>query len=387
MNYALQTWDMMVSTILSPQQLHPTDPEHLQQLTALSAKEKDRLRVHFMQHFYATGKQKKMEFYVQFNQSVLIKLMDKLYGYKQQSEITQELSLFYDRISSHLSFILDLIEEYFGKYFDRTVNVPSVYLDISCKEIERQLPALFETLDSRKEIPAGLSEILLKNFNSFCNSSRSRYSYNDLIFQKKLLKELLDLKHIPNDVPAIELVHELLVYMNFNDPAFLRYYLEVYAASIQHLNNTRLKLEKLRGYENALRLQPERPGSVLRPGSASAKSSLLFSLEHMAAHLKDSNTPSMAVTTSTAYPKELVSVPFRGAEIYLLHKSFIDAGGAPQEIYKSLLEKTAGYLGNKTQKGFSADSLAKYSDKVDPESKDTVKRFLQKMIRNIESYD
>jgi hypothetical protein len=29
----------------------------------------------------------------------------------------------------------------------------------------------------------------------------------------------------------------------------------------------------------------------------------------------------------------------------------------------------------------------KYSDKVDPESKDNVRRFLQKMIRNVDSYD
>ncbi len=86
-------------------------------------------------------------------------------------------------------------------------------------------------------------------------------------------------------------------------------------------------------------------------------------------------------------PERTGQRPLQGAEIYLLHKSFIDAGGAPQEIYKTLLEKTAGCLGNKTQKGFSAESLVKYSDKVDPESKDTVKRFLQKMIRNIESYD
>lgn len=84
---------------------------------------------------------------------------------------------------------------------------------------------------------------------------------------------------------------------------------------------------------------------------------------------------------------EFVHVPFKGAEIYLLLKAFIDSGGAAHENYKSLLEKTVGNLSNKTQKGFSAQSFCKYSDKVDPEAKDNVKRFLQKMIRNIDSYD
>lgn len=79
-------------------------------------------------------------------------------------------------------------------------------------------------------------------------------------------------------------------------------------------------------------------------------------------------------------------VPFRGTEIYLLHKAFIDAGGAPAETYKSLLEKTAAVLCNKNQKGFSVESLQKNSDKVDYEAKENVKRFLLRMVRNIDSY-
>lgn len=84
---------------------------------------------------------------------------------------------------------------------------------------------------------------------------------------------------------------------------------------------------------------------------------------------------------------EFVHTPFKGSEIYLMHKAFIDSGGAPAEIYKTLLEKTAPHISNKTQKGFSPESLSKYSDKVSPETKENVKRFLQKMMRNIDSYD
>jgi hypothetical protein len=91
--------------------------------------------------------------------------------------------------------------------------------------------------------------------------------------------------------------------------------------------------------------------------------------------------------TDRVGPTDFVHVPFRGAEIYLLHKAFIDSGGATNENYKSLLEKTVCRISNKTQKGFSVQSFCKYSDKVDPEAKDNVKRFLQRMIRNIDSYD
>ncbi len=81
-----------------------------------------------------------------------------------------------------------------------------------------------------------------------------------------------------------------------------------------------------------------------------------------------------------------VHLSLRGCEIYLLHKAFIDSGGAPSETYKSLFEKTGSCLSNKNQRGFSTESLQKSSDKVDYEAKENVKRLLQKMIRNIDSY-
>lgn len=85
--------------------------------------------------------------------------------------------------------------------------------------------------------------------------------------------------------------------------------------------------------------------------------------------------------------QDFLFVPFKGSEIYLLQKAFVDSGGCPNENYKTLLEKTVPFIANRNQKGFSAQSFCKYSDKVDPESKDNVKRFLQRMIRNIDSYD
>jgi hypothetical protein len=96
---------------------------------------------------------------------------------------------------------------------------------------------------------------------------------------------------------------------------------------------------------------------------------------------------SVAITKSASSSPDYVHVPFKGSEIYLLEKAFLDAGGAPNDNYKTLFEKTMPHIANKTQKGFSVQSICKYSDKVDHESRENVKRFLQKMIRNIDSYD
>jgi hypothetical protein len=99
------------------------------------------------------------------------------------------------------------------------------------------------------------------------------------------------------------------------------------------------------------------------------------------------NAINKSAKTFESASQDFVFVPFKGSEIYLLHKAFIDSGGSPNESYKTLLGKTIPSIANKTQRGFSVQSFCKYSDKVDPESKDNVKRFLQRMIRNIDSYD
>jgi len=113
---------------------------------------------------------------------------------------------------------------------------------------------------------------------------------------------------------------------------------------------------------------------------------VIYILQSIQGELK-SLTATLHQSNSTVKLPEFVHVPFKGSEIYLLHKAFVDAGGASHENYKTLLEKTVPRISNKTQKGFSAQSFCKYSDKVDPEARDNVKRFLQKMIRNIDSYD
>jgi hypothetical protein len=114
---------------------------------------------------------------------------------------------------------------------------------------------------------------------------------------------------------------------------------------------------------------------------------LIELLQGMQTELQLLNAISKNARNAKRMQEDFIFVPFRGSEIYLFHKAFIDAGGSPNENYKTLLEKTVASIANKTQRGFSVQSFCKYSDKVDPEAKDNVKRFLQRMIRNIDSYD
>lgn len=221
----------------------------------------------------------------------------------------------------------------------------------------------------------------------FCKDEEVHLTYNDLIYQKELSRELINLSNLPHEVGMNELLIDILIYMNFNDPDFILFCLSHVTEEINSLRTNKKKIEKIVNYKKQLGLVQLRASAGLHPNFLSTKETLITAFEKEIEYLNGNQNDDLENRGNSASSIEFVNVPFKGAEIYLLHKSFIDSGGAPNEIYKTLLEKTASRLSNKTQKGFRAESMVKYSDKVDPQCKETVKRFLQKMIRNIESYD
>ncbi|RXK81282.1 RteC domain-containing protein [Filimonas effusa] len=84
--------------------------------------------------------------------------------------------------------------------------------------------------------------------------------------------------------------------------------------------------------------------------------------------------------------KGFVQTSYRGSELYVFLRSLVDAEGVINHTYKSFFELIVPGIANKQSRTFTPSSLLKYSDKVDMETRDNVKRLLQKMIRNVDSY-
>lgn len=385
MAYILEPWDILISTTIHPDRLsHFSDSENWHQtFIQESESEMEKLRTLLVKDFVDGAEQKKMEFLVQFNQGILIRLLDKLYQYRNSAAVSDKAILLYESISVHVRFILDFIEEYFTKYFDRNEKVPFSYLIQSKEEIMRQLDRLRQLLANGKSTDNLLTDLIYSNFIRFCNDDKTLITYSELIYQKELVKELLSL-HKPgkNDNFQKEL-EDKLIGMNFNSTSFTDYLLERLNIRIEQATTSKSKMATIASFRRSVTLICLRPSFALCSNCPNVKETILSIIDKEFHYLQDvteKHTPPVATE------KTLVHVQFKGTEIYLFHKAFIDAGGAPGETYKSILEKTAAYLSNKTKKGFSVESLQKNSDKVDYESKENLKRFLTKMIRNIDSY-
>ena len=149
----------------------------------------EKLRTLLVKDFVAGAKQKKMEFLVQFNQGILIRLLDKLHEYRNSPAASDKAILLYESISIHVRFILDFIEEYFAKYFDRNEKVPISYLIPSKEEILHQLKRLQKLFAINKATDSFLPDLIRSNFTDFCKDEITPVTYSELIYQKELVKE------------------------------------------------------------------------------------------------------------------------------------------------------------------------------------------------------
>ena len=380
----LNTWSTLIITTLNPSnaKLFLLTDESIQALINQSEAEQEIVRTLLIEGIIDRPKIRDKQQFVQVNQAILIRLLDKLHSYKQNPKVVDNIRCLYNTISQHLENTLDFIEDFFSNYFDRNEKVPTSYLIISIEELCKQLEILRNILQSSKAIDLELANILRNNFNKFCSRKAIGTTYNELVYQKELMNELVTNGTLQSEKSLME----VLFYFNFNDHDYIAYLYEKLKSLTESLPTKKEKIAALRFQQKSMNQLATKLNCIL--------SSAMPSLNEQINHWIEEEIKFLESDTSRDLPEILfdkgelnVHVVFKGSEIYLLHKAFIDAGGAPTETYKSLLEKTSHKLSNKNQKGFSAESLKKASDKVDPESRENVKRFLQRMIRNIDSYD
>lgn len=391
MEYELEKWDRFISMMLHPSNLENfiINEENIKLFIDQSETKRDSVRQQMIQTVFSLSKEKATELFVQQHQAVLIRLLDTVHEFGQLQTLDPSVKGLYSQIGEHLGFILDFIENYFSKYFNLDERVPTSYLLVASKEICEQVAGCRKQLETLGACDLKLLDMIFDSFSEFCSKPGEPFSYRNLIYRKDLIKELMMLGSIHKEGCIYAAISELLIYMNFNSTSFFNHFLALLHDELKRIASPEMKVERLAWHAKEISQIQVRPGCFLHPEHPCIKDMLVTAIEKEIHYLQAISNGNHAATESlpVAGAAQLLHVPFKGAEIYLLHKAFIDAGGAPGEIYKTLLEKTAPHLSNKTQKGFSADSLCKYSDKVTPELKNDVVRFLEKMIRNIRSYD
>jgi hypothetical protein len=240
----VQKWEGLITDRLIPARLHlvvPTD-EAIRDFINQSEAERDKTRDLLIKGIIDKPKIRDKQQYVQVNQALLIRLLDRLYHYKQTEGLDERTLHLYNTVSRHLETSLNFIEDFFSNYFDRNEKVPVSYFLHFIGELAGQLQLLKQRWQADPALDHALTAILVNNFNQYCKRQKSGITYNELVYQRSLMNELL------SDGTAISetSVRDILFYFNFNDDDYVAYIYDKLNALLESQSTKREKLDTLR---------------------------------------------------------------------------------------------------------------------------------------------
>ena len=377
MTLVLQNWDNVISKIVNPTApgFDSFTDECLQSILSELPGEEEKIRIRFLEGMMEKSRIKDKLQFVRLNHALGVQLLDKIYLYNQDYEVNQNIHYLYNSLSIDLQNILYFIEYFFGNYIDRNNKLPKIQANVAISKLGSRFKELSMLFQVKENIGEDLKDILKNNFQFFFSQAENGITYYELSYQEELMNELLS-----GDVMESESsLNDTLFYLNFNNNAYVAFIQKRIKALVESISEQSEQIINLRLQQKNINQLRTRINSFLSRQVPSLKKQINLWIEEEIKFLQYDIVHHDTCINSAV--TQNVHVPFKGSEIYLLNKSFIDSGGAPAETYKSLLEKISAHLSNKNQKGFSTESLQKASDKLTPQSKENVKRFLQKIQR------
>jgi hypothetical protein len=278
---AIEIWDELIGIKLSPNTFknRTVEKQTICNLLKESEKEKEAVRSHLMNEAFSRKNEKELELFIERYQTFIGRLLDNIHKNLKTEGITYEIKKLYEGVSEHLEEVMSFIENYFSKYFNLDQKVPDAYLLASRHEINRQLPEVRKLL-KEKEGNQGLIACVLSIIKFFIGHiDGEQVTYRRLIYMKNLLKELYEIKETTTSNLKYSLLDELLIYLNFNDPAFIKNLFNRLTEIFSSLETTDEKIELLRLYHKQTSQMHTRLGVALHPEQSSVKDSILAWLE------------------------------------------------------------------------------------------------------------
>lgn len=251
--------------------------------------------------------------FVQLHQAMLIRLLNKVFTYQQTKGIDEKVLTLYQSISRHLEQALNFIEDLFSNYFDRNEKVPAPYFFVSTSELCRKVVLLKEKLEASTEVNSTLAAILIHNFNKYCNIEKTSATYNELLYQRDLMDELLSNKTLASETS----IREVLFFFNFNDDDYVAYLYKRLDALTADLPSRRDKIAALRFEQKTINQLRTKLSIVFNEGMPALKEQVVQWIEEEVKFLEAAPVPE-TLSGTEAEPDDKIQTALSVAKLALL---------------------------------------------------------------------
>ncbi len=201
------------------------------------------------------------EQYVKVNQTLLIRILDKLFAYSQTKPLNENILHLYNTISQHLQSTLDFVEDFFSNYFDHNEKVPEPYIGIAKENIKKQVKQLKHIVSKQESTDTFLTNLLLDSIQQLLDDESIVITYSQLSYHKILLNELLSEKVVQSPHSIIE----ALYYLNYNEDNFITYEYEWLKELTAELPTNQEKIAALRFEQKKINQLPLKPNCCYNP--------------------------------------------------------------------------------------------------------------------------
>jgi hypothetical protein len=218
------------------------------------------------------------ERYLRYHQQVLINLLDELFNASLASgKSTGRASSFIDSIglvSTELQNILEFIQTRFPNYFDLECQAPKYITDKAIKSLMESSSILEKEL-LKFEIDPALLSICWTVIENCLKSVDHQITYQRMIYTKEFSTQLMTLIESSRNKTTLNTeIWSLLMYLNFNQPRYLKYHIDLIQHELLSIETLSGKLEQLSFHLKEVNQSETKRGLAFDTGLRSLKEQL-----------------------------------------------------------------------------------------------------------------
>jgi hypothetical protein len=399
LKFALENITTLIQTELNPAliQLEPPAAPVLSKYISRITAEKNIVRSMLLEEVFSCTAEKSVELLIQQNQAALINLADDLVQSINSIEpfhiglANEKVSIFtvYHHILQCIEELLTFIEKHFNRYFNRDEKIPQSYKLLMQAEFRNNFTE-FSKFYKIAGIDPALVEIMLKPLLNFVDAEKSEHvTYRQLFYLKTLQKEYSNLL-LPaqNELFKINLINQL-IYLNFNDHAFIDYYIQIISKDVNEAVSIFEQIEKLAWWFKTVKQVRTRPDTAYKLKDAPAKDQLLTWIEFEMAFLEKKQQLILEMPPQhDSFDQPLVNVitAFSVRQVALFARLLIDLEYIKTDNQREMLKALTQVLHTEKTKNISPANLRNKYYNIDEPTKNSLKVYLFKLIDQLRKY-
>ncbi|TRW21947.1 hypothetical protein FMM05_19350 [Flavobacterium zepuense] len=267
--YPLEALDLMITVTLNPAKsnIAAITAEQAETICNELDMEKNRLQLLIKTQVFSMAKRNEVELLVKRYHGELDSLLDQSLQHRKNIPAKNaHLRSIYTTLTDCLDSLLLFIENRFATYLGMDERVPATYLSTAIKDVRKALYVLKGKINLRPVLQP-VAGVVLRSLDNFSAQPKRLYepTFRKVIYHRELVRELLKLNwDADTDALAHELC-ELLICMNFNSKAFIKFLIKTMERKVSECENTVDKIDTLLFWHKAFNQLHSKPGLKYNP--------------------------------------------------------------------------------------------------------------------------